>query len=85
MLNFRHFQSFFFKFSLQFTLLPILNINTTSMTMPGEKVYGAVGEPQNTTVLMETIYKLKQEIQKSHAEKQAMAEQLNCLILLVKR
>lgn len=55
------------------------------MTMPGEKVYGAVGEPQNTTVLMETIYKLKQEIQKSHAEKQAMAEQLNCLILLVKR
>lgn len=56
------------------------------MTMPGERLlYGAVGEPQNTTVLMETIYKLKQEIQKSNAEKQALAEQLNCLILLVKR
>lgn len=56
------------------------------MTMPGERLlYGAAGEPQNTTVLMETIYKLKQEIQKSNAEKQALAEQLNCLILLVKR
>ncbi|XP_062591715.1 uncharacterized protein LOC134253216 [Saccostrea cucullata] len=53
--------------------------------MPGERLYGAAGEPQNTTVLMETIYKLKQEIQKSNAEKQALAEQLNCLILLVKR
>ncbi|KAK3085300.1 hypothetical protein FSP39_001249 [Pinctada imbricata] len=51
----------------------------------GERVFGAAGRPQNTAVLMDTIYKLKQDLQKSDEEKRALAEQLNCLVLLVKR
>lgn len=52
----------------------------------GDRVlYGPVGHPQNTTALLDTIAKLKQDIAQCHTEKHTLAEQMNVLITLVKR
>ncbi|KAH3855137.1 uncharacterized protein LOC127870930 [Dreissena polymorpha] len=53
--------------------------------MPGDqKLYGLQG-PQNSTVLMEIITKLKQDLQHSRSENSKLVDQLNCLISLVRR
>lgn len=50
-----------------------------------EPLYSVPGNPHNTTVLLDTIAKLKQDVKLCQQEKNAVVEQLNCLISLIKR
>lgn len=50
-----------------------------------EPLFSAPGNPHNTTALLDTISKLKQDVKLCQQEKNAAIEQLNCLISLIKR
>ncbi|XP_076111824.1 uncharacterized protein LOC143080053 isoform X1 [Mytilus galloprovincialis] len=50
-----------------------------------EPLFSSPGNPHNTTALLDTITKLKQDVKLCQHEKNAAIEQLNCLISLIKR